>query len=257
MILRLRATCCALAALVPAQALAITGNAPGASGAAGKAIVMLVDRRENLCTATAIARDIVLTAAHCVMRGGDYQVQVSRNGAVAYVAKVAVHPNFNSAAYNASRATADVALVKLETRLPPEVVPAGLAPPGGVNVGDRLTIAGFGVVAARSSSGLGTPRQATLSVTGKPGSLQIRLIDPATGGNRPGLGACTGDSGGPAFSGGAVIGVVSWSTAPQLEEGCGGMTGVTPLTLYRPWILEQARKFGASLAPEKVPAEPK
>ena len=40
---------------------------------------------------------------------------------------------------------------------------------------------------------------ATLAVTGKPGSLQIRLFDPATRNKRPGLGGCTGDSGAPAF----------------------------------------------------------
>jgi secreted trypsin-like serine protease len=68
---------------------------------------------------------------------------------------------------------------------------------------------------------------------------------------RSGLGACTGDSGGPAFveSGGryAVIGVVSWSTGPGGTEGCGGMTGVTPLSLHRGWIVEQARKMGSAL----------
>ena len=44
-----------------------------------------------------------------------------------------------------------------------------------------------------------------------------------------------------------VIGVVSWSTAPGDEEGCGGLTGVTPLLLYRSWILDTARKFNSPL----------
>jgi hypothetical protein len=52
---------------------------------------------------------------------------------------------------------------------------------------------------------------------GKVGILQIRLADPLTNNLRDGLGACTGDSGAPAFemqAGSAVItGVVSWSTA--------------------------------------------
>ena len=62
--------------------------------------------------------------------------------------------------------------------------------------------------------------------------------------------AC-GDSGGPAFreSDGRlrVLGVISWSTGPADEEGCGGMTGVTPLTLYRPWIVEHARRLASPL----------
>ena len=97
----------------------------------------------------------------------------------------------------------------------------------------------------------GTVRAATLVATGEPGTLQIRLVDPATKGERAGLGACTGDSGAPAFRdlGGAlaVIGVVSWSTGPNLSDGCGGLTGVTPLARYRGWIVEQAGKMGSPL----------
>ena len=96
-----------------------------------------------------------------------------------------------------------------------------------------------------------TLRAATLTATGKPGVLQLRLVDPATGGERPGLGACTGDSGAPVYrqTGDtlAVIGVVSWSTGPKLAAGCGGLTGVTPLERYRTWIVEQASKMGSPL----------
>jgi secreted trypsin-like serine protease len=90
---------------------------------------------------------------------------------------------------------------------------------------------------------------AALTVTGKPGSLQIRLFDAAARGQRIGLGGCTGDSGAPVFDGqsASVIGVVSWSTAPGDEEGCGGLTGVTPLMLYRDWIVQTARKLGSPL----------
>jgi secreted trypsin-like serine protease len=90
---------------------------------------------------------------------------------------------------------------------------------------------------------------ATLIVTGQPGSLQIRLFDVATRNLRAGLGACTGDSGAPAFEAAseAVIGVVSWTTAPRDEEGCGGLTGVTPLLLYRQWIVEMAKKLNSPL----------
>jgi len=46
-----------------------------------------------------------------------------------------------------------------------------------------------------------------------------------------------------------VIGIVSWSTAPQDNEGCGGLTGVTPLLLYRDWIIETAKKFNSPVTP--------
>ena len=47
----------------------------------------------------------------------------------------------------------------------------------------------------------------------------------------------------------AILGVVSWSTGPNNTEGCGGLTGVTPLSLYRGWIIETARKLGSPLVP--------
>jgi secreted trypsin-like serine protease len=232
-------------------ALAITGDAPPASGFAARAIVMLTDARGDLCTGTALAHDLVLTAAHCVTRPLSYEVKVFQTGKTIAVRSVALHPRFDMAAYAASRATADVALVKLAAPLPDIVVPAKLAPARRVAVGEILTIAGFGTLADRSARGLGQPRMAKLAVTGTPGSLQIRLVDPATRDARPGLGACAGDSGGPAFepATGAVIGIVSWTTAPADEEGCGGLTGVTPLLAYRAWVVETARKLASPLAP--------
>jgi hypothetical protein len=238
-----------LTTLFCAPAFAITGNAPPASGFAARPIVMVVDSRGDLCTGTALARDLVLTAAHCVNGGRSYSVKTFQGGSSVAIQGIAIHPRFNPASYAAARATADVALVKLAAPLTELVMPARLAPARQVAVGEMLTIAGFGTTADQSARGLGVPRMAKLSVTGKPGALQIRLFDLATRDQRTGLGACTGDSGAPVFAGVSVIGVVSWSTAPNDEEGCGGLTGVTPLILYRGWILDTARKFNSPLVP--------
>jgi hypothetical protein len=233
-----------------APALALTGNAPPASGAAARPIVMVIDPHGDLCTGTALTHDLVLTAAHCVAAGLDVEVKTFQTGQTIAVRAIARHPGFDVASYSASRATADVALLKLAAPLAELVMPAKLAPARRVAVGETLTIAGFGVTAAGTARGLGVPRMATLAVTGKPGSLQIRLYDLATHNQRIGLGACTGDSGSPVFEGqtDAVIGVVSWSTAPGEAAGCGGLTGVTPLLLYRSWIVDTARKFNSPLA---------
>src|SRR5256885_41702 len=97
----------------------------------------------------------------------------------------------------------------------------------------------------------GTIRVAGLVATGQPGTLQIRLVDPVTNGVRDGIGACTGDSGGPVFedraNGAVLVGLISWSTGPNGAAGCGGLTGVTPLTLYRDWVLQTPRSWGAAL----------
>jgi hypothetical protein len=241
-----------LLALLPVSpAPAVTGNAPPAAGWAARAIVMVVDRRNDLCTGTALAPDLVLTAAHCVARPVDYEVKAYQTGLAIPVRTVVRHPRFDYASYAASRATADVALIKLSVPLPEAVIPASLAAPRRVAPGETLTIAGFGVTVAGTARGLGQPRMATLTVTGKPGSLQIRLYDIATRNQRIGLGGCTGDSGAPAYDGEGplVLGIVSWSTAPGDEEGCGGLTGVTPLLSYRDWIVDTARKLNSPLSP--------
>jgi len=234
-----------------ASAFAVTGNAPPAISWAARPIVMIVDARNDLCTGTALARDLVLTAAHCVMRPVEYQIKAYQTGVPVLVRTIVRHPRFDPASYAASRATADVALLKLAAPLPEIVIPASLAAPRRVEAGETLTIAGFGVTIAGTARGLGQPRMATLTVTGTPGSLQIRLYDIATRNVQAGLGGCTGDSGAPAFDGDGplVIGVVSWSTAPGDQEGCGGLTGVTPLLLYRGWVVDTARKLNSPIAP--------
>jgi hypothetical protein len=122
---------------------------------------------------------------------------------------------------------------------------------GAVAVGEAFTIVGYGVTIRGDGKSGGTLRRATLAATGRPGNLQIRLADPSTQGERAGLGACTGDSGGPVYEERdgalAIVGVISWSTGPKFSDGCGGITGVTPLELYRGWIVDTARKLGSRL----------
>jgi Trypsin len=254
---RLRA-CAFLCLLADASALpaaAMVGGAQPASDGAERAVVMLTGSHGTFCSGVTLARDLVLTAAHCVLAGADYKLiefDTARQPLLRDIASIARHPDFDVNAVLRHRVTADVALLKLG--VPLKVIPAVLAPETGtVAAGDRFLVAGYGLAVRGDGRTGGTARAATLVATGQPGTLQIRLVDPATKGERAGLGACTGDSGAPVFrdSDGtpAVIGVVSWSTGPALSDGCGGLTGVTPLARYRAWIVEQARKLGSPLAP--------
>jgi secreted trypsin-like serine protease len=232
----------------------MVGGASAAAEPMARAIVMVVGSRGNLCTGTALARDLVLTAAHCVAPAATYQVLASKGSAPLAIRGISVHPRYEAQSFARNRATADVALIKLAAPLPERFAPAQLARgSSAVAVGDRFTIAGFGVTAAGSEAGIGVARSVALVATGQPGALQIRLVDPATRGERAGLGACTGDSGGPAFRDIdgrlVVIGVVSWSTGPKLSEGCGGLSGVTPLARYRDWVVQAAGKLGSPLPP--------
>jgi secreted trypsin-like serine protease len=237
-----------------APALAVVGGASVVrETGAGRHIVMVSGTRGNLCTGTALAQDLVLTAGHCVAPASTYRVGTVDAPIGFAISRIAVHPRYSASDYASGRVTADVALLKLATPLPATVVPAALAVTRAVKPGDRFTIAGYGVTAARSDSGIGVPRAAALVATGRPGNLQVRLVDPATRDQRAGLGACTGDSGGPAFienaGAFAVIGVVSWSTGPANSDGCGGLSGITPLALHRNWVIETARKMGNVIGP--------
>jgi hypothetical protein len=241
-------------ALITHPASAIVGGSGAPAENISRAIVTIIGSRGTFCTGSLIAQDLVLTAAHCVLPGADYKVIIPGETPprLLDVRRMAAHPQFNVAGIQAHRASADVALLQLAGPLPASKAPAPLGAPAiPIEAGSRFTVAGVGVTRRGDGKSGGTIRAADLAATGKPGTLQIRLTDPLTNNTREGLGACTGDSGAPAFemqAGRAVIvGVVSWSTGANNTDGCGGLTGVTPLTLYREWILQTARGWGAGI----------
>ena len=216
------------------------------------AVVMLAGP-QGFCSGAALAPDLVLTAAHCVT-GNDYKLVAFDAGGqpvLKSIASIARHPQFDAAAVRRHRVTADVALLKFTETVSNAPVPLGPAEMK-VAAGDPFLVAGYGLATPGEGKSGGTVRTATLVATGQPGSLQIRLMDPATRNERGGLGACTGNSGAPVFAnaGGAlaVIGVVSTTTGPKNSAGCGGLTIVTPLVRYRAWIVERAANFRSPLA---------
>jgi secreted trypsin-like serine protease len=235
----------------PAHAI-VGGGAPQAEGI-GRSVVTIIGSRGNFCTGALIAPKLVLTAAHCVQPGAAYKLVeygADRQPLLQDVKSVAIHPGFNMQAMTAHRATADVALLQIESPVQRKIPSVLGMPRIPIIAGSRFTIAGIGVTIRGDGKSGGTIRVAGLVATGKPGTLQIRLVDPVARGTRDGIGACTGDSGGPVFedqqAGPVIVGVISWSTGPNGSAGCGGLTGVTPLTLYRDWILQAARQWNSA-----------
>ena len=251
---RVIALACWLTFVTPAAAL--VGGAQAVDASEYRSEVMVLSARGDLCTGIVLGRDLVLTAAHCLESGLAYrlyELDAERKPIFREIAKTVVHPQFSKKTFDANRATPDVALLKLAMPLPDKYVPAALAPKRArVAVGEKFYVVGYGVTAPRDNRSAAVLRRADLIATGQPGNLQLRLFDPARSGETAGLGACTGDSGGPVYEEREgkrlVYGIVSWSTAPKMEDGCGGLTGVTPLELYLNWIAETARKLGSPLA---------
>jgi len=240
----------ALALLFASPAAAMVGGAAPAQPAIARHIVLITGTR-GLCTGVAIAPDLVLTAAHCVVRSANFRLTASdrRRFTAKDVAGVTPHPQYLSGSDGP-----DLALVRLAA-LPPAILPPAplsdrRAP---ISAGERFLVAGFGITAPRDRKIPATPLAAELIATERPSSQRVSLVDPETLGEAAGLGACNGDSGGPVFeqrSGElALVGIVSWSRATDGEPGCGYITGVIPLPRYRYWIVETAAKMGASLAP--------
>src|SRR5438067_5514704 len=53
---------------------AMVGGAPPAGADAGGAVVMLTGSYGTFCSGVALTRDLVLTAAHCVLAGAGYKL---------------------------------------------------------------------------------------------------------------------------------------------------------------------------------------
>src|ERR1700694_2060269 len=199
---------------IVAPARALVGGAEPLLDASTRPEVMIVGSRGNSCTGTLIARDLVLTVAHCVPPDADYklvQFDANRQPFLRDTARIERHPQFSMQTFLGHRATADIALIKLAAPVP-NVQPAGVSNVKlSVAPGDRFVVVGFGLTKRGDGKTGGILRAARLIATGKPGNLQIRLYDPAMRGERSGLGACTGDSGAPVYQEGsgrlAVIGV--------------------------------------------------
>jgi hypothetical protein len=203
----------------------------------------------GLCTGTLIAPNLVLSARHCVSRGGSENVVCGSSPFSAPVAGSAVHvttavsPSQSSLFYDGSSVSVppngndicgfDLSLVTLA-----ENVPASAARPAIPRIdlrplpGETYAAVGYGVddQGARTSGRMvlaGLVIQCSADRCGGIGVADTEFLGET--------GVCSGDSGGPALDvEGRVIGVLSRGSDPCETPVYGGVEG------FRDWLMETA-----------------
>ena len=227
-----------------APAFAINGgkNAPADIAAQ---TVQIVSTRGSICSAAVIARDLLLTAGHCVQPKADYAVSISEGigSRVVPVSRIVLHPRYDPHQFETRKPSPDMAILKIAEPLPARFHAAKLATERALpKPGDTFMLAGYGFSVDGDANTLGKVRVVTLPTVGTTGGIMVRV----SAGNGSSAGACTGDSGGPAFRGDQLAAVIGWINTPE-GRNCGSVTGATLVALQHDWIVSTARALGASI----------
>jgi secreted trypsin-like serine protease len=233
--------------LAPLPAAAMIGGTPAPANVAAQT-ALIVSTRGASCTGAVLARDLVLTAAHCVELSADYAIAIIEpSGArIVPVVRVALHPRFDPAHFRTRKPTPDLALVKISVSLPSNYRTVTLErTPLQPRAGEYFTLAGYGVTSEGDGKTAGRLHSVVLPAIGNTidstGVIMVRLSERGKT-----AGACTGDSGGPVFRGGDLAALIGWSTGSG-GRGCGAVTGATLVAPQFNWIAETARALGSSL----------
>jgi secreted trypsin-like serine protease len=214
-----------LAGLAPADAINGGRSAPADIAAQ---TVQIVSTRDSFCSAAVIARDLLLTAGHCVQPKANYAISIDGflGPHVVQVVRIVLHPNYDPHQFETRKPSPDMAILQIAEPLP----------------GDTFTLAGYGFSVDGDPGSLGKVRAVTVPAVGITGGIMVRL----SAGNGSSAGACTGDSGGPAFRGDQLAAVIGWINTPE-GRNCGSTTGATLVALQRDWIVSTARSLGATI----------
>jgi hypothetical protein len=200
----------------------------------------------SFCTASVIAPDVVLTAAHCVSNLSNTRVFFRGDHSqlvLVDIASIAVHPEFRPKIGRKQLISIDLALLRLAEPLPRTFKPVELTDAGPVATGHPFRIAGFGR-ADESVSGTSGVLRAGILVASRPKSpVLVWLTDP----DGTGLGGCTGDSGAPVLAiGQPALVAVAIRAKGNSGYSCGAMTEAVLIGPQMPWVRKTLQSWGAT-----------
>lgn len=213
-----------------------------------RSVVSIENSLGELCSGALIASDLVLTAAHCVIERASYRVSVVNRAFRPQrfrVAAMAVHPTFVAGTTPRTQPGVDLAILRLEAPVNADFLPLDPTLAGRIDIGDEVTIAGYGVLTERRKQTARTLRQTNLVSLGpiEVANRVLIVVDRNRLAETSGAGACRGDSGGPILAAARdsylLYGIVSWSSGAMRSSqpsACGGLTAVTPVVEHLGWI---------------------
>lgn len=178
------------------------------------------ENKDGYCSATLIGPRTVLTAAHCVH--GEKSGWFANDFIGESWSEVRSHPNYDK------NSDYDIALVILDSSVD-NVTPARLGK-ASVSAGDPLTLIGYGY----SNNDTSTWRPNEKYV----GENTVSSVDPLWFAYKGHSNNCSGDSGGPAFTGDALVGVHAWGDG---NKACSATTGWdVRVDIYIDWLIDNA-----------------
>ncbi|CAN5951503.1 unnamed protein product [Sphagnum jensenii] len=165
---------------------------------------------QALCTASIVANDLAITAAHCISDQGSDPVKSAAGTNYTLIFKTTLQgaaqsdlrqvdgveiPSEWDPSSNSDSNTSDVAVVHFSGGLPTGYEISDLLPFNEtLTVGENVELAGYGISNATADTGAGILRKTTVTITNPNYSSSEVELDQTHGG-----GACHGDSGGPAY----------------------------------------------------------
>jgi secreted trypsin-like serine protease len=195
-----------------------------------------------LCSGTLLAKNIVMTAAHCFFDTTERFVHFGIHGrlkpaASRKIVAVKIHETFYEAG---DKVYDDIALIRFSGSTPNGFLPAQLPPAKGLQIPKKLIAAGYGLSDPYSDGIDGNLRMAALDFLGSGKTRKTIIVD-----QNKGKGICTGDSGGSLYINtiDTPLIVVGIASSTEQRNNCTGIGIFTEVSAYLDWIKKSSEEL--------------